>query len=810
MKVLKFGGSSLGSSELIFKVKEIVEQQPSGSIVVVSAFKGVTDQLVKMVELATQRNDIYKNELEDVIQRHHKIIRDVIENKNHQETIITKINKLFDELGELLNGIFLLKDFTPKMMDQIFSYGELLSSIIVSEVIDNARFLDSRKMIKTDDNYGKANVDFEITNNTIQRHLEDRKDYYVVPGFIATDDKEETTTLGRGGSDYTAAIFAAALDAPVLEIWTDVDGFMTADPRMVDKAYAIESLSYSEAMELSHFGAKVIYTPTIKPVYQKNIPVVIKNTFNPVAKGTIISQKDVEKPKTYIKGVSSIENITLMTLQGAGLVGVTGIAMRLFGALAKRKVNIIMITQASSEHSISFAIAPYQTEVAKKAVEEEFIKEMDVRKDIWLNIEHDLSIIAIVGEEMKNTPGISANLFNSLGHNGVNVVAIAQGSSELNISVVVGKESLKKALNVIHEGFFLSTYKELHLFVVGTGNVGGELMNQLQQQQEKLLKEHKLKINLIGVADVDNMIIDEKGLDFKGFENKLKDKGEKTDLKKFVATIGELNLRNSVFVDVTASKVVAENYMDVFNAYASVVAANKIACSSEYKQFEALKNTAKSKGIRFLFETNVGAGLPIIKTLDDLINSGDKILKLEAVLSGTLNYIFNVLDADVPLSKAVKMAQEMGYSEPDPRVDLSGIDVIRKIMILSRVSGYKIEQDDVVVNNFLPKECFEGSLDDFWEKIKQYDNEFEENRKKLAADNKKWRFVAKLDNGVTSTELQSIDNSHPAYNLEGSNNIVIITTERYKELPLVIKGYGAGAAVTAAGIFADIIRVANV
>ena len=632
----------------------------------------------------------------------------------------------------------------------------------------------------------------------------------VVPGFIASSLSGTTTTIGRGGSDYTAAIYAAALDAEILEIWTDVDGFMTADPRKVNKAFAIENLSYAEAMELSHFGAKVVYSPTIQPTYQKKIPIKIKNTFNPEIAGTLISDK-LTTPinESPVKGVSSIDDIDLITLQGPGMVGTKGTSSRLFGALASQSINIILITQASSEYSITFAISPKDTEKAVRAIEAEFEREIHVRNEVYIVVEKDLSIIAIVGEGMKNVPGVSAILFSSLGRNGISVIATAQGSSELNISVVIRKSQLKKALNVIHEGFFLSNFKELHLFIVGTGTVGSSFINQIKQQRQYLIDDHKLKVNVIGISRSKKMAINPDGINLDNYLDEI-EKGQTADMHAYVDAIRELNLRNSVFIDCTADDDVSKIYKKVLDSYVSVVTANKVACSSSFELYKDLKKTAVHNNVKFMFETNVGAGLPIINTMNDLSRSGDKILKLEAVLSGTLNFLFNTLSEDIPLSKAIKMAKDMGYSEPDPRIDLSGIDVIRKLVILAREAGYPMEQKDVKVNSFLPAECFDGSLDDFWVKVAEYDEEFENKRKELVEKGLKWRFIAKLDCGMGEVGLETVDMLHPAYPLEGSNNILLLTTERYKEAPMVIRGYGAGADVTAAGVFADVIRVANV
>ena len=799
----------MGSPERIRGIKRIIESQSSPCVVVVSAFQGVTDELKHICELASSRNSDYKVLLDKVILKHTGFIKQLIAT-DKSDTVILAAGEIFNELQETINGIYLLRELTKHSLDLVLSTGERLSSLIISNLMDEFQLIDSRSIIKTDSNFGFANVDFNLTNSLIIKSIAGITNHCIVPGFISSNINNETTTLGRGGSDYTAAIIAAALDAEVLEIWTDVDGFMTADPKKVKKAYAIESLTYSEAIELSHFGAKVIYTPTLRPVYKRNIPIVVLNTFNQASKGTIISHKSFDDKRSPIKGISSIDQIDLITLQGTGMVGVTGISMRLFGALAKNGINIILITQASSEYSITFAVSPSDSKVAAEAMQKEFKDEINLNNEIKVLIEKNLSIIAIVGERMKNTPGISANLFKSLGRNGISVIATAQGSSELNISVVIKKESLKKALNVIHDGFFLSRYKEMYIFIAGTGLVGTSLLKQLQKQYSTLLNEHGLKINLMGVANSRRMVIDKKGITLDNYRDTLKTKGEKGDISIFIQQMTRLNLRNSVFIDCTADNDVALRYKDILSKYVSIVTANKIACSSEYAYYQELKAIANDRGIRFMYETTVGAGLPIIKTINDLIVSGDKILKIEAVLSGTMNFIFNELGPDVPLSDAIRKAREKGYSEPDPRVDLSGTDVVRKILILGREAGYHIEKEDVQVNKFLPDDCFQGDLNAFFEKVKEYDAEFEQKRMELSEQNLKWRFFATLDQGKAKVELLTIGADHPSFNLEGSNNIILLTTDRYNELPMVIKGYGAGAEVTAAGVFSDLMRVVNV
>ena len=809
MKVLKFGGSSVGSPEIILEVKKIVENQQEQCIVVVSAFKGITDQLIRLSSLAAQRDELYTIELAEIEKRHCDVI-DKIVLQDEKEVVKAKVKNMITDLHDILHGVYLLKELSLKSQDYILSFGERLSATIITKVINNAEYVDSREIIKTDNNFSFAHVSFNTTNELIKKRFKEFDKTGILPGFIASSNNDETTTLGRGGSDYTAAIVAAALQVKQLEIWTDVSGFMTADPRKVDKAYPIKHLTYAEAMELSHFGAKVIYTPTIQPVYKKNIPVIVKNTYKPEDEGTTISNQPDKEAPSPIKGISSVDEIDLITLQGAGMVGVMGTSMRLFGSLAKHKVNIILITQASSEYSITFAVNPNDSEIAVRAINEEFKNEIEYQNVLNIRIEKNLSIIAIVGEKMKNTPGISANLFRSLGRNGINIIAIAQGSSELNISVVVEKVSLQKSLNAIHEGFFLSRFKELHLFISGIGTVGSNLIKQIINQQEHLQKEHQLKINVSGITRSKKMIFNKDGLDLTNYKEILEKEGQKADIKEYIKQITNYNLRNSVFVDCTANEKIASTYQELLNSYISVVTANKIACSSDYKIYKELKDTAKNKGVKFIYETNVGAGLPIINTMNDLIKSGDQIITMEAVLSGTLNFIFNVLSAKIPLSKAIKLAMEKGYSEPDPRIDLSGTDVVRKLLILARESGYKLEQKDVNINSFLPDNCFKGSLDDFWKKVEKYDDEFETQRQKLEKENKKWRFVASFDKGKAKIELVTVNHEHPAYYLEGSNNIIILTTERYKELPMVIKGYGAGAEVTAAGVFADIIRIANI
>ncbi|MBN2611979.1 MAG: bifunctional aspartate kinase/homoserine dehydrogenase I [Bacteroidales bacterium] len=809
MKILKFGSASTESPERITALKKIVENQDGQVVVVVPALKGIPEKLMQLCHLASSRDrDFFKvyNEVEGM---HLDFISALFQGPKATE-ILNRINGYLKELSNIVNGIYLLGDITFKIQDKVLSFGGLMSSLIVREVIEGSELLDVRNLIKTNSDFGAARVNFAVTNRQIKFRFKNMAKIAVIPGFIGSNDRNETTTLGRGGTDYTASIFAAALDAGRLEIFTDVDGFMTADPKKVRKAFAIKSLSYAEAIELSHFGAEVVYTPTIQPVYLKNIEIHIKNILNPQAEGTVIAQVDKHRSDKLIKGISSIDDVSLVTLQGSGMVGPTDITGRLFDLLTRHNINIILITQASSEYSITFAFNPQDTELAIPLLEKEFEAEIKQRNELKILVEKELSVIAIVGEQMKNTPGISANLFSSLGRNGISVIATAQGSSELNISVVIKKESLKKALNVIHEGFFLSHIKELHLYLMGTGTVGKQLLEQIRLQKNKLLEEHKLNINVIGISNSRQMLMVQDGIDLENYAVQIEKQGERADMDLFLQKMRYLNYRNSIFVDCSASEKVAATYRDILLSFISVVTANKIACSSSYQLYKELKNIALEKKVKFMYETNVGAGLPIISTLNDLIRSGDKIISLEAVLSGTLNFILNTLSETTKFSDAVKMAREKGYSEPDPRTDLSGTDVIRKLLILARESGYQLEKEKIKVDPFLPDDVFKGSLDDFWKTVQKHDAGFETRRKQVSAKNRKLRYVASLNKGKASIGLQEIDSLHPAFLLDDSNNIIIIQTERYRDQPMVIKGYGAGAAVTAAGVFADIIRVANV
>ena len=809
MKVLKFGGTSVGCARNIRKVKEIVQNQEDDLIVVVSALGETTDKIMKASGMAVTGAAHFNTELEKIRGMHFSVIRELFEGER-LKIVSEKVGALLDELAMIIQGVSMIEELTPKTLDKISGFGERISSYLISIFIEGAQLIDSSRLILTNSNFGKAQVKQDVTEKNIHEYFNGFHGIAVVPGFVSRNQKGEYTTLGRGGSDYTSAIFAAALDASILEIWTDVDGFMSADPRVISKAYVIPSLSYSEAMELCHFGAKVIYPPTILPVFRKNIPIIIKNTLNPTAKGSLITEHPSFGKDLPIKGISSISNISLITLQGLGMVGVTGISMRLFGALARVNVNVILISQASSENSISFAIDSGRADMAELALRAEFEHEIGRHQINRIEVENDLSVVAIVGENMKKTTGIAGKLFHTIGKNGINISAIAQGASELNISWVVKCRDLRKTLNVVHEAFFLSENIEVNVFLLGIGLVGGNLLKQIAQQQQTLLEEKHLKMRLVGVANSRKMLLDRSGITIDEFRERLENEGIPSELDAYRQEVINMNIYNSVFVDCTASSETANLYESLLQSNVSIVTANKVAASSAYENYHRLKQTAKNKGVKFLFETNVGAGLPIINTLNDLVNAGDKIQKIEAVLSGTLNYIFNTISADIPFSETIRMAKQEGYSEPDPRVDLSGIDVVRKLLILVRESGYRIEKEDVIVNRFIPEQFFAGSVDEFWSSIAGLDAEFEERRKRLEQEGKCWRFAAKYENGRAEVGLREIEQGHPFFDLQGSNNLVMFTTERYHEFPMIIKGYGAGAAVTAAGVFADIIRVSNI
>ena len=813
MKVLKFGGTSVGSVESILNVKKIVESCDEPVAVVVSALCGITDQLINTSYMAKAGDAKYIDSYNDMVERHHAIIEGVIKDGVQKAALLYAVDGLLSDLKSIYHGVYLIKDLSEKTLNAIVSYGERLSSNIVASLINGAKLYDSLSFIKTEKKHCKNMLVSDLTNSLVEETFKDLTGGVVkvalVPGFISTDvNTGEVTNLGRGGSDYTASIIAAALGAKALEIWTDVDGFMTADPRVINTAYTIDTLSYVEAMELCNFGAKVVYPPTIYPVCIKNIPIYIKNTFHPDAQGTVIQEECADEGRA-IKGISSINNTSLITVSGLSMVGVIGVNRRSFSTLADNGISVFMVSQASSENSTSIGVRNEDAERACKVLNEEFAKEIEMGAMYKMSLESGLATVAIVGENMKHTPGIAGKLFGTLGRNGISVIACAQGASETNISFVVESKSLRKTLNVIHDSFFLSEYQVLNLFICGVGTVGSSLIEQIASQREKLMRERGLKLNVVGIASGHYAMFDREGLELANFKERLL-ASEPSDLQRLKNEIIGMNIFNSVFVDCTASADVASLYNDFFEHSISVVAANKVAASSCYDNYARLKATARKRGVKFLFETNVGAGLPIINTINDLYNSGDKILKIEAVLSGTLNYIFNTISADIPFSETVRLAKEEGYSEPDPRIDLSGKDVIRKLVILSREAGYRLEQDDVEKHLFIPNEFFEGSIEDFWKNLPTLDADFEARRKVLEEGKKHWRFVAKLENGKGSVSLQEVGERHPFYDLEGSNNIILLTTERYHEYPMLIQGYGAGASVTAAGVFADIMSIANI
>lgn len=801
----------MGSVESILSLKAIVEKeaQEQPIIVVVSALGGITDKLIATSVLAQKGDEAWKDEFQAMVERHHKMIDTIITDPRKREQLFNIVDSLFEQLRSIYFGVYLIHDLSKKTQDAIVSYGERLSSNIVATLVQGAKWYDSREFIKTMRKNHKNTLDSELTNRLVRRTFSDLQRISLVPGFISKDrDTDEITNLGRGGSDYTAAIIAAALDADILEIWTDVDGFMTADPRVIKTAYTIKELSYIEAMELCNFGAKVVYPPTIYPVCVKNIPIRVKNTFNPDSEGSIIKQKVANNDKP-IKGISSINGTTLITVAGLSMVGVIGVNRRIFTALADNGISVFMVSQASSENSTSIGVRDQDAAEAVEVLNGEFAKEIETGAMFPMHAESGLATIAVVGENMKHVPGIAGKLFGTLGRAGISMIACAQGASQTNISFVVKSEHLRKALNAIHDSFFLSEYKVLNLFVCGVGTVGGQLLEQIHDQYEELKRTKRLKLNVVGIATSKKALFNRDGIDLANYRELLADAPESND-KKLRDAIIEMNCFNSVFVDCTASKDVAEIYQPLLEHNISVIAANKIAASSSYEKYALLKETALARGVFFRYETNVGAGLPIIGTINDLRNSGDVILKIEAVLSGTLNFIFNELSADVTMSEAVRRAKEQGYSEPDPRIDLSGKDVIRKLVILAREAGYKVEKTDVEKHLFIPDEFFEGSIEEFWKNLPQLDADFEARRKQLDAEGKRWRFVATFDHGKLSVALKEVDSTHPFYNLQGSNNIVALTTERYREYPMLIQGYGAGASVTAAGVFANIMSIANI
>lgn len=809
---MKFGGTSVGSATNIANVKKIIGSSTEPTVVVVSAFKGITDKLLLTSQMAASGDYSYEREFNEIVEQHETVVVKLDIPEPKREELSKEVNRLLDELRNIFKGVFLINDLSPKTSDKIVSYGERLSLLIISYALSDFEVLNVTQLIKTDSAFGKHTPDMDLSHKLIAEAFANSSRKVLVAGFISTcKTTGEITNLGRGGSDYTAAIFASALDANILEIWSDVDGFMSADPKVINNAHVIENMSFTEATELCNFGAKVIYPPTIFPVYHKNIPIRIKNTFKPDAPGTFISHNgNPKKSKALIKGISSISDSCLITVQGLGMVGVIGVNFRIFKTLAKNGISVFLVSQASSENSTSIGIRTVDADLAVQVLEEEFEKEIALGSINRVLLETDLATVAIVGENMKYTPGIAGKLFETLGKSGISVIACAQGASEVNISFVIKNKYLRKALNSIHDSFFLSDYKVLNLFIVGIGTVGSNLIEQIRQQQPKLMEQYALKLNVVGIARGCKALLTREGINLDNYRDELEENGIDSSPEILKEAIINMNIFNAVFVDCTASESIATIYEDILSKNISVVTANKIAASSSYDKYIKLKNTARERNIKFLFETNVGAGLPVINTMNSLVNSGDKIVKIEAVLSGTLNFIFNTISAEIPFSKAIHLAKESGFAEPDPRIDLSGMDVVRKLVILTREAGYEVEQSDVKKNLFVPQKYFDGTIEEFWANIDKLDAGFEAQRTKLEQEHKHLRFVAKYENGQCEVGLQEVGQSHPFYDLEGSNNIIQITTERYNEYPMIIKGYGAGASVTAAGVFSDIISIANV
>jgi aspartokinase/homoserine dehydrogenase 1 len=814
MQVLKFGGSSVANAENINRVVAIVQKvsQKDKTVLVVSALGGITDLLLSAAQLASIGDESYTEQLSVIEKRHLTAVTELIPVAK-QASVLSTVKRQCNEIDDICNGIFLLKELSAASKDRVVSFGELMSSKIISarlsaEGIENI-WKDSRELIRTDLNYGNAKVDFEKSNELIVEFAKGVKENVIVlPGFIASAPNLTTTTLGRGGSDFTAAIVAAALEARILEIWTDVSGIMTADPNNVSNAKIISHISYQEAMELSHFGAKVIYPPTIQPVLKRNIPVRVKNTFAPDEEGTLIDNTATSNG-SIIRGITSIGSIALLGLEGSGMIGIPGFSKRLFEGLANAKINVIMITQGSSEHSICVAVEDSNADRAKESIDKVFEQEIAAGQVEPLVIESSLAIVAVVGDNMKNHPGISGKMFGALGRNGVNVRAIAQGSSERNISAVIYKSDVKKAINVLHEEFFETTYKQVNLFVAGVGNVGGRLLAQLQKQKNYLLSHLRLQVRVVGLANSKKMLYNENGIDLNNWKAEL-DNGQAMNIEQFIENVRSKNLRNSLFADVTADDEIAKYYDKLLSKSVSVVACNKVAASSAFDYYKSLKDLAREYNVPFLFETNVGAGLPVIGTLNDLMRSGDKVNKIQAVLSGTLNFVFNNYNGQRSFASVVKQAQDEGYTEPDPRLDLSGKDVMRKIMILAREAGEQIEMDDINNNSFMPESCMVGSVDNFYQEMEKHEDHFKKIYQKAADNGNKLKFVASYENGRASVGLREIDPQHDFYHLYGKDNVVLFYTDRYVEQPLVVKGAGAGAEVTASGVFADIIRASRI
>ncbi|MCC5914497.1 MAG: bifunctional aspartate kinase/homoserine dehydrogenase I [Balneolaceae bacterium] len=815
MRVLKFGGSSVGTPDALEKVISIItkSKEEDELAVVVSAFRGVTDQLLVMSSLASEGDLSYKDHLREIEERHYDAIRALVPAK-HQSDVITSFKLTLNELEDVLQGVALIRELTRKTLDFIVGFGERFSALVLAAALSSrhvpAQFTDTRRLIKTDNQFGAARVKIAETYSNLKAYADkSRGKVIVATGFIASTENNESTTLGRGGSDYTASLFGAAMNAERVEIWTDVDGLMTADPRKVRRAFPVANATYEEAMELSHFGAKVIYPPTIQPALKSGVLIVIKNTFNPDQPGTMIRDKADYKPG-MIRGISSIDNISLITIKGSGMIGISGVASRMFTALAREGINIILITQSSSEHTVTLAVLPHQADVARLSIQNEFRTELNEDLIDEIKIERDLSVVAVVGGNMRRIPGIAGRVFNALGRNGINIVAIAQGSSERNISFVVDKKNEKKALNTLHDAFFLAGVKSVNLYMVGVGLIGGTLLDILTEQSESLYKEYQIDINLKGVANSRKMVIDEAGISLKEWRERLEKGEDDMDLPGFVEQMAEMNLPNSIFIDCTASTDIQKVYEEVLSKSISIVTPNKKANSSSQELFDRLQKTADRHNCAFRYETNVGAGLPLIGTMNEMVTTGDRVDRIEGVLSGTLSYIFNNYDGSTPFSEVVKQAREKGYTEPDPREDLNGFDVGRKLLILARVAGFKLEFEDVEIQNLVPKGARNGgSVEEFFDKLSEYDHEFELLLKEAAKEGKKLCYIAKFENGKPRVALEQIGSDHPFYNLSGSDNIIALYTRHYNENPMVIQGPGAGANVTAGGIIADILRVTN-
>lgn len=813
MKILKFGGTSVGSVQSIQTLLNILKEEVGNNekpVIILSAMSGVTNLLLAMAEGAARGSD-FTEQLAELEKRHFDVVKSLLAIQN-QNPAFTKLRIHFNQLEELLQGVLTLKELTPKTRDLVLSFGERCATLMICKIaaqyLPDALYVDASELIKTDSSFGQAKVNIELSELLIRGFFQQHADkIFFVTGFIAANEAGQITTLGRGGSDYTAAIFGSALNAAEIQIWTDVNGMMTADPKMVKKAFSLPELTYTEAMELSYFGAKVIYPPTMIPAFLKKIPIVIKNTFEPNFEGTVI-RHDCKPSNLPIKGISSINNISILNLEGSGMVGKSGFSGRLFSLLAREQINIILITQSSSEHSITFAIQPADTEKARLLIEQEFELELLAKKLEEVVIEQNLAIIAVVGENMKQTPGVSGKLFHALGRNGVNVRAIAQGSSEYNISVIISGHDLAKALNAVHDAFFIQLTKTLHAFCLGTGNIGQTLFKQLNAHSTYLQEHNGIQVKIVGISNTRKMIFNTEGISLDSWQNELQASEITADLQEFITKMKSMNLPNCVFIDNTASPKPVEVYEEVFKANISVITCNKIGNSAAYSQYKTFHDTAKQHGVDFFYETNVGAGLPIIRTLKDLINSGDRIKSIEAILSGTISFIFNNFKGDASFHDVVKMAQEKGYTEPDPRDDLKGTDFMRKILILARDAGYPMEAAEVQIQSILPTACLEAqSVDDFYAALKAENNFFSNLKAEAENNHKVLRYIGKLEDGKAAITLQMVDENHPFYTLSGSDNIISFTTDRYKERPLVVKGPGAGAEVTAAGVFADLINI---